>query len=65
MKISEVSATFAYTKNMGNYQSMKGEATVTAQVEPGEKAEEVFNKIFETAKAQVKSQLETGKGTVK
>lgn len=62
MKISEVSASFAFTKNMGNYQSMKSEATITAQLEPGEKAEEVFAKIFETAKAQVKTQLETGKG---
>ena len=65
MKINEVSASFAFTKNMGNFQSMKGEATITAQLEHGEKVEEVFSKIFETAKIQVKSQLGSERGAVK
>ena len=59
MKVREVSATFAFTKNLGNYQSMRAEATVVSEVENGESEEDVFKKIFETAKAQVREQAKS------
>jgi hypothetical protein len=65
MKITEVSASFAFTKNMGNYQTMRAESTVAAQVEPGEEPGEVSSKLFEIAKGQVKIQLKAGEGGVK
>jgi hypothetical protein len=65
MQIKEVSASFAYTKNMGNYESMRAESTVTAQIEPGEEPGEVSSKCFEMAKDQVRVQIKTGKEAVK
>jgi hypothetical protein len=60
MKITEVTSTFSFTKNLGNYQSLKAEATVTAALEPGEKVEDVFAKSFDLAKDQVRTQVKTG-----
>jgi hypothetical protein len=60
MKITSVSASFGFTKNLGNYQTLRADATVTAEVETGESAEEVFSKIFQEAKNQVKTQVEGG-----
>lgn len=65
MQVKEVSASFAYTKNMGNYESMRAESTVIAQIEPGEEPGEVSSKCFEMAKNQVKNQIKTGKEAVK
>ena len=65
MIIKEVSATFAFTKNLGNYQSMRAESTVVAQVEPGEEPGEVSSKCFEMAKDQVRTQIKGGEGAVK
>ncbi len=56
MKIREVSATFSFTKNLGNYQSLKAEATIVSEVENGEAPEDVFKNIFVMAKEQVREQ---------
>ena len=56
MKIREVSATFSFTKNLGNYQSLKAEATIVSEVENGEAPEDVFKNIFGMAKEQVREQ---------
>ena len=65
MQVKEGSASFAFTKNLGNYQSMRAESTVIAQVEPGEEPGEVFSKCFEMAKEQVRTQIKSGEGVVK
>ena len=54
MKIKEVSATISFTKNLGNYQSLKAEASIVSELENGENEGDVFKKIFEIAKAQVR-----------
>lgn len=56
MKITEVSGTFSFTRNLGNYQSLKAEVTVVSQVEDGEDPESVFKNIFDMAKEQVRKQ---------
>lgn len=53
MKIKEVSATFAFTKNLGNYQSLRAEASITVEVEDGENVLVVYEEAFQTVKSQV------------
>ena len=56
MKVTSISATFGFTKNLGNYQTLRADATVIANVEDGETPEEAFAKAFEMAKQQVQIQ---------
>lgn len=65
MQVKEISATFAFTKNLGNFQSMRAESTLTAQIEPGEEPGEVSGKLFGMAKDQVRAQIKSGEGAVK
>lgn len=53
MKTKEISATFAFTKNLGNYQSMRAEASITVELEPGENEKAVFDTAFAAVKEQV------------
>jgi len=53
MKVKEISATFAFTKNLGNYQSMRAEASITVEVEDGENVLAVYDEAFLTVKNQV------------
>lgn len=53
MKVKEISATFAYTKNLGNYQSMRAEASITVEVEESENVLAVYEEAFRTVKDQV------------
>ena len=53
MKVKEISATFAFTKNLGNYQSLRAEASITVEVEEGESVLAVYEEAFMTAKQQV------------
>lgn len=53
MKITQITASFGFTKNMGNYQTLRADASVVVDVEEGEISEEVFKKAFEMVKTQV------------
>ena len=53
MKVKEISATFAFTKNLGNYQSLRAEASITVEVEEGENVLAVYEEAFMTVKQQV------------
>ena len=53
MKVKEISATFAFTKNLGNYQSLRAEASITVEVEEGENVLAVYEEAFLTVKQQV------------
>ena len=57
MRVKEISATFSYTKNLGNYQSLRVEAGVVSEIGPGDKPEKVFEEAFEMAKHQVDEQI--------
>ena len=53
MKITSVIATFGFTKNIGNYQTLRADATVSVNLEDGETAEQAFEKAFEIVKNQI------------
>ena len=53
MKVKEISATFAFTKNLGNYQSLRAEASITVEVEEGENVLAIYEEAFMTVKQQV------------
>jgi hypothetical protein len=61
-KVKEISVGFMYTKNLGNYESLKVDAGAVITVEPGEDPDAIYEKAWETARKQVKRGLETAKG---
>jgi hypothetical protein len=67
--VKEVSVEVSFTKNLGNYQSIKPTAGVVMTVEPGDDVNKVFTSAWNLAGDQVQSQLalfdETNKSGVK
>lgn len=62
MKVKEINVGFTFTKNLGNYESLKVDAGVVITVENGEDPEVVYEKAWESAKKQIKRGLETARG---
>lgn len=62
MKIKEISVGFTYTKNLGNYESLKVDSGVTITIEDGDDPEEVYTKAWESTKKQVRRGLDAAKG---
>lgn len=62
MQMKEISVGFTYTKNLGNYESLKVDAGVVMTVDPGEDPAAVEAKAWEYAKKQIKRGLEAAKG---
>ncbi|SDD28542.1 hypothetical protein SAMN02799630_02837 [Paenibacillus sp. UNCCL117] len=58
-QVKEITAGYTYTKNLGNYESLKIDGSVTITVQPGETAEEVTAKAYSVAKQQVVNGLKT------
>lgn len=56
-QVKEVSVGVTFTKNLGNYQSVKIDAGAVLTVEPTEDANEVFAKGWEMVGDQVEQQL--------
>jgi hypothetical protein len=61
-QVKEISVGFTYTKNLGNFESLKVDAGVVVTVDPGESEEEVYRKAWNVAKKQVTNGLAVGKG---
>ena len=59
MKIKEIRANFSFTKNLGNFESVKVEAGVTGELESGEDVEEMFQEAFEVVKEEVRKHCKT------
>lgn len=62
MQAKEISVGFTFTKNLGNYQSLKVDAGVVMTVEDGDDLDGVYAKAWETVKQQVKKGLEAANG---
>jgi len=62
MQAKEISVGFTFTKNLGNYQSLKVDAGVVMTVEDGDDADDVYAKAWETVRKQVKKGLEAANG---
>ncbi len=57
-KINEISVEVARTYNMGNYESLKIEGSVTATIEDGDSIDEVREKASEWLKKTIKREYE-------
>lgn len=63
MKTKEITVGYTFTKNLGNYQSVKVDASVTMTVEEGESAEVVATTGYKYCREQVKKGIsEFGNG---
>jgi hypothetical protein len=62
LKTKEISVGFTFTKNLGNYESLKVDASVTITVEPGDDQDAIYAKAWANTKQQIKKGLETAKG---
>ncbi|CAM3877916.1 hypothetical protein COLU111180_12120 [Cohnella lubricantis] len=58
----EITVGFTFTKNLGNYESLKVDAGVVMTVEPSDDPDAVYAKAWESAKKQIKRGLEAAKG---
>jgi len=61
-QVKEISVGFTYTKNLGNYESLKVDAGVVLTVEPGEDPAAVEAKAWEHVRKSIKRGLETANG---
>lgn len=57
MNAKEITVGYTFTKNLGNYQSLKVDTSVTMTVEAGESTEDVAAKARQYCRAQVKKGL--------
>ncbi|MEK5162033.1 hypothetical protein NYE69_06780 [Paenibacillus sp. FSL R5-0527] len=57
MEIREICVSMTYTKNLGNYESLKLDAGVTMAIAPGDSVEEAYTKAWEVARKQVRTQV--------
>jgi hypothetical protein len=58
-KIKEVSVGFTYTKNLGNFESIKVDAGFVIAISEGDDEDAAFAKAWAAAKAQVVKGLQT------
>lgn len=57
MNAKEITVGYTYTKNLGNFENVKVDASVTITVEPGQDLDELYNKAYNSMKKQVKNGL--------
>lgn len=57
MEVREISVSMMYTKNLGNYESLKIDAGVTMAIAPSDNVEEAYSKAWELARKQVRAQI--------
>ncbi|WP_211746383.1 hypothetical protein [Paenibacillus sp. Marseille-Q4541] len=62
MKVKEISVGFTYTKNLGNYESLKIDAGVVVSVEDGDTTDEVYSRAWNTVKKQISNGIEKHQG---
>ena len=61
-QIKEISVGFTYTKNLGNYESLKVDAGVVVSIGAEDDHRIAYDAAWETVKKQIKCGLETAKG---
>lgn len=61
-EVKEVSVGFTFTKNLGNYESLKVDAGVVISVGDNENPDEVYEKAWAATKQQIKRGLDAAKG---
>jgi hypothetical protein len=61
-QVKEISVGFTYTKNLGNYESLKVDAGVVVAIWAEDDPRIAYYAAWETVKKQIKRGLETAKG---
>jgi hypothetical protein len=61
-QVSQICVGFTFTKNLGNYESLKVDAGVVMTVEPGEDPAAIEAKAWESVRKSIKRGLEAAKG---
>ena len=65
MNVEEITVGYTYTKNLGNFENVKVDASVTISVMPGQDVDELYDKAYASMKKQVKNGLDKfGKGAL-
>lgn len=57
MDAKEITVGYTYTKNLGNFENVKVDASVTITVEPGQDLDEIYSTGYDSMKKQVKNGL--------
>lgn len=57
LDVKEITVAYTYTKNLGNFENVKVDASVTITVAPGEDVDNLYDKAYEQTKKQVKNGL--------
>lgn len=57
MNAEEITVGYTYTKNLGNFENVKVDASVTISVMPGQNVDELYDKAYDSMKKQVKNGL--------
>jgi hypothetical protein len=58
MKVTEISVTIGRTVNLGNYESVKLEVTMSAEREPNEPANKCFDELYQQVRSNLYAKLE-------
>jgi len=64
LNVKEITVAYTYTKNLGNFENVKVDASVTISVEPGQDTDELYDKAFTSMKKQVKNGLTKFGGSI-
>ncbi|MGG1672891.1 hypothetical protein ACIFOE_20085 [Paenibacillus sp. NRS-1783] len=59
-RLKEISVSYTYTKNLGNYQSLKVDAGLVVTLEPGDDPQTVYADAWRTVRNQVEQRLNGG-----
>jgi hypothetical protein len=58
MNVTEISVTIGRTVNLGNYESVKLEVTMSAEREPNEPANKCFDELYQQVRSNLYAKLE-------
>ncbi|RAW13698.1 hypothetical protein [Paenibacillus taichungensis] len=61
--VKQISVGISFTKNLGNFQSLKVDASVNMELQPGDNPEVVYENAWATVQDQIRKGL--GKGQPK
>lgn len=56
-QIKEITVGYTYTKNLGNFENVKVDASATITVEPGRDIDALYEKAYNAMKNQIKNGL--------
>lgn len=58
MQIKQITVTYSYTFNLGNYSSIRPEVSLTADLAEGDEPEQARRELLQTAQAQVEESID-------